>query len=101
MFRHPASRPLCFCPHDIGRPGAPVVTVGSDEEEGGRWPYAGTAGAIGQLGATHVKKDVHEAHIDSENKVVTAPAYMCETQLHHIFDGIGKMIDGVLSLAKK
>lgn len=77
------------------------VTVGSDEEEGGRWPYAGTAGAIGQLGATHVKKDVHEAHIDSENKVVTAPAYMCETQLHHIFDGIGKMIDGVLSLAKK
>jgi len=77
------------------------VTVGSNEEEGGRWPYAGTAGAIEQLGATHVKKEVNEAHIDNDNKVVTAPAYMCETQLHHIFDGIGKMIDGVLSLAKK
>ena len=34
------------------------VTVGSDEEEGGKWPYAGTAGAITSMGATHVKKDV-------------------------------------------
>lgn len=34
------------------------VTVGSDEEEGGKWPYAGTAGAIEKLGAKHVKKAV-------------------------------------------
>lgn len=34
------------------------VTVGSDQEEGGRFPYAGTAGAIQQMGAKHVKKDV-------------------------------------------
>merc|ERR1712018_230242 len=75
------------------------VTVGSDEEEGGRWPYAGTAAAITKLGATHVKKEPEEAHIDTANNIVTAPAYMCETGVHHIFDGIGKMIDGVLSLA--
>ena len=34
------------------------VTVGSDQEEGGRFPYAGTAGAIQKMGAKHVKKDV-------------------------------------------
>jgi hypothetical protein len=34
------------------------VTVGSDKEEGGRWPYAGTAGAIQAMGSSHVCKDV-------------------------------------------
>lgn len=34
------------------------VTVGQDTEQGGRWPYAGTAGAIQSMGATHVLKDV-------------------------------------------
>ncbi len=34
------------------------VTVGSDQEEGGKWPYAGTAGAIEKMGAKHVKKQV-------------------------------------------
>ena len=34
------------------------VTVGSDQEEGARFPYAGTAGAIQKMGAKHVKKDV-------------------------------------------
>ena len=34
------------------------LTVGSDQEEDGKWPYAGTAGAIGSMGSKHVKKDV-------------------------------------------
>lgn len=34
------------------------VTVGQEQEEGGKWPYAGTAGAIKELGATHVPKNV-------------------------------------------
>lgn len=34
------------------------VTVGHEEEEGGRWPYAGTAGAIKALGAKHCVKEV-------------------------------------------
>merc|ERR1712136_540153 len=37
-------------------------------------------------------------HVDAKNKVVTAPAYMCETAVHEIFDGIGKMVDSILSL---
>ncbi|XP_072826159.1 glutamine amidotransferase-like class 1 domain-containing protein 3, mitochondrial isoform X1 [Vicugna pacos] len=34
------------------------VTVGHEQEEGGRWPYAGTAEAIKALGAKHCVKEV-------------------------------------------
>lgn len=34
------------------------VTVGHEEEEGGKWPYAGTAGAIKELGGKHYVKEV-------------------------------------------
>jgi len=76
------------------------VTVGSDTEEGGKWPYAGTAGAITTLGATHVKKEVTEAHVDEANKIVTTPAYMCDTAVHLIHDGIGEMVSNVIKLVK-
>lgn len=42
------------------------VTVGHEEEEGGKWPYAGTAQAITALGAKHKVKDVNisfSAHV--------------------------------------
>lgn len=34
------------------------VTVGHEQEEGGKWPYAGTAEAIKALGAKHFVKEV-------------------------------------------
>ncbi|GAB5576214.1 glutamine amidotransferase-like class 1 domain-containing protein 3A [Prionailurus iriomotensis] len=123
------------------------VTVGHEQEEGGKWPYAGTAEAIKALGAKHCVKGVtgaralctqslrpgltttqvhtwtqtqgteqhgvpegagdntvtlvHEAHVDQKNKVVTTPAFMCETALHHIHDGIGAMVKKVLELCGK
>uniref|UniRef100_A0A2K5E8E6 Glutamine amidotransferase class 1 domain containing 3 n=1 Tax=Aotus nancymaae TaxID=37293 RepID=A0A2K5E8E6_AOTNA len=81
------------------------VTVGHEQEEGGRWPYAGTAEAIKALGAKHCVKGVAisflAAHVDQKNKVVTTPAFMCETALHHIHDGIGAMVRKVLELSGK
>ncbi|XP_036206185.1 glutamine amidotransferase-like class 1 domain-containing protein 3A, mitochondrial isoform X2 [Myotis myotis] len=77
------------------------VTVGHEQEEGGKWPYAGTAEAIKAMGAKHCVKGVTEAHVDQKNKVVTTPAFMCETALHHIHDGIGAMVTKVLELARK
>ncbi|XP_038616488.1 glutamine amidotransferase-like class 1 domain-containing protein 3A, mitochondrial [Tachyglossus aculeatus] len=77
------------------------VTVGHEQEEGGKWPYAGTAEAIKALGAKHQVREVTEAHVDKKNKVVTTPAFMCETELHHIFDGIGAMVQNVLKLTGK
>ncbi|XP_056146011.1 LOW QUALITY PROTEIN: glutamine amidotransferase-like class 1 domain-containing protein 3, mitochondrial [Lampris incognitus] len=77
------------------------VTVGHEEEEGGKWPYAGTAQAIKAVGAKHYVKAHHEAHVDQKNKVVTSPAFMCETKLHLIFDGIGAMVSNILKLSGK
>jgi len=34
------------------------LTVGGTDEEGGKWPYAATAGAVEQCGAKHVVKQV-------------------------------------------
>ncbi|CAL8342978.1 unnamed protein product [Boreogadus saida] len=102
---HKAGKPIglcCISPVLAAKllPGV-EVTVGHEEEEGGRWPYAGTAQAIKALGAKHCVKDPHEAHVDLKNKVVTSPAYMCETKLHLIFDGIGAMVTNVLKLSGK
>ncbi|XP_062060523.1 LOW QUALITY PROTEIN: glutamine amidotransferase-like class 1 domain-containing protein 3, mitochondrial [Lepus europaeus] len=77
------------------------VTVGHEQEEGGKWPHAGTAEAVKALGAKHCVKDVTEAHVDGKNKVVTTPAFMGEAALHHIHDGIGLMVKKVLELTGK
>ncbi|XP_070211905.1 glutamine amidotransferase-like class 1 domain-containing protein 3, mitochondrial [Littorina saxatilis] len=101
---HGAKKPIglcCIAPVLAAKvlPGC-EVTVGSDQEERGKWPYAETAGAIGSMDSTHIKKDVTECHTDTANKIVTTPAFMCETAFHKIFDGIGLMVKGVLSLVK-
>ncbi|XP_069058895.1 glutamine amidotransferase-like class 1 domain-containing protein 3, mitochondrial [Pleurodeles waltl] len=102
---HKAAKPIglcCIAPVLAAKvlPG-PEVTVGQEEDKGGKWPYAGTAQAICALGAKHCATDVDEVHVDKKNKVVTTPAFMCETDLHHIFDGIGAMVKHVLKLTGK
>lgn len=41
----------------------------------------------------------YEAHVDEKNRIVTCPAFMCETHFHEVFDGIGEMVKNVLKLA--
>uniref|UniRef100_A0AAR2K2Y4 DJ-1/PfpI domain-containing protein n=1 Tax=Pygocentrus nattereri TaxID=42514 RepID=A0AAR2K2Y4_PYGNA len=103
---HKARKPIglcCISPVLAAKvlPGV-EVTVGHEEEQGGKWPYAGTAHAITALGAKHKIKGVTiSSHVDPKNKVVTSPAFMCDTKLHHIFDGIGAMVRDVLKLTGK
>lgn len=73
-----------------GGPGC-SVTIGND---------AGAAGAIAAMGSTNVEKPVTQAMTDEANRLVTAPAYMYEATPHEVYEGIGRMIDGVLSLAR-
>ena len=40
-----------------------------------------------------------ESLVDSTEKIVTTPAFMCEAGIHEIFDGIGAMISHVLKLS--
>ncbi|XP_053312787.1 glutamine amidotransferase-like class 1 domain-containing protein 3, mitochondrial [Spea bombifrons] len=77
------------------------VTVGQEEELGGKWPYAGTAKSIRALGGEHCPKEVHEVHVDGRHRVVTTPAFMGHAPLHAIFDGIGAMVSVVLKLTGK
>ena len=74
------------------------LTVGHESDEGGRWPYASTAGAIVSMGAKHIVKDVTEVHVDEKMKVVTTPAFMCDAPLHLIWDGIGKLVTTLVKL---
>jgi enhancing lycopene biosynthesis protein 2 len=67
------------------------VTIGTD---------ADTANAINTMGATHVPRSVTESYTDEANRVVTTPAYMCDAKPHEIFEGIGKMVDAVVAMAK-
>ncbi|XP_066891320.1 glutamine amidotransferase-like class 1 domain-containing protein 3, mitochondrial isoform X1 [Kogia breviceps] len=102
---HQAGKPIglcCVAPVLAARVlGSVEVTVGHEQEEGGKWPHAGTAQVIKALGAKHCVTGVTEAHVDQKNKVVTTPAFMCDAAFHHIHDGIGAMVRKVLELASK
>uniref|UniRef100_A0A8C5PD31 Uncharacterized protein n=1 Tax=Leptobrachium leishanense TaxID=445787 RepID=A0A8C5PD31_9ANUR len=99
---HSAKKPIglcCISPVLAAKllPGC-EVTVGCDTECE-RWPHAGTAGAIKELGCKHVNKEVHEVHVDKKNKLVTTSAFMCNSPIHEIYDGIGVLVADVLKLA--
>jgi len=74
------------------------LTMGQDNEQDGKFPYAGACGAATTMGAKHINKNVDEIHVDESNKVVTTPAYMCNTKVHEIHDGVGKMVQAVLKM---
>ncbi|KAG8448214.1 hypothetical protein GDO86_015349 [Hymenochirus boettgeri] len=99
---HSAKKPIglcCISPVLAAKllPGC-ELTVGCDTECE-KWPYAGTASAIKELGCKHVNKEVHEAHVDMKNKLVTTSAFMCNSPVHEIYDGIGELVKCVLNLA--
>jgi len=99
---HTAKKPIglcCIAPVLAAKtiPGC-ELTMGQDTEQDGKFPYAGACGAAVTMGAKHFNKNVDEIHIDEENKVVTTPAYMCNTKVHEIHDGVGKMVKAVLDM---
>ncbi len=94
---HAAAKPigaLCIAPatvakalHDV----APSVTIGED---------VGTAAAIESMGAKHHACKADEVHIDTQNKLVTTPAYMLGPGIKEVAVGIENLVDQVLFLAK-
>ncbi len=91
---HEAGKPIgavCISPAVVVRAlGAVNVTIGSD---------AGTAAALAAMGGRHSERSVTECLVDSDNKVVTAPAYMLEAPLHEIAAGIQAAVSETLRLA--
>lgn len=74
-----------------GGPGV-KVTVGADE---------GVAGAIGSWGSANVVRGVEQAFTDESQRIATSPAYMYgDATPHQVFEGIGRMIESTLELAR-
>lgn len=72
-----------------GRKG--TVTIGND---------AGTAGAIEKMGATHADCACASIVVDDQNRIVTTPAYMYKTSPAPVFEGIQKLVNEVVRLAR-
>lgn len=53
------------------------------------------------MGASHVECKVDDCVVDTDNKVVTTPAYMLAQNISEAAAGIGKLVREVLELAKK
>jgi enhancing lycopene biosynthesis protein 2 len=60
------------------------LTIGNDH---------GTAEAIRAMGATHVDCPVDGAVVDTENRVVTTPAYMLAGGPAEVFTGAVRMVE--------
>lgn len=98
---HEAKKPIglcCIAPVIAARvlgtrmngPGC-TVTIGTDPA---------TIAAIATMGSKHAAKGVTEAFTDTTNLIVTTPAYMFEAKPFEVYEGIGHMIDGVVSLMR-
>lgn len=75
-----------------GGPGA-TVTIGDDKQ---------TAAAITSWGSRNVEQPVTAAQADDKNRLVTAAAYMYgDAPVHEVFEGIGRMVEGVLARVKR
>lgn len=84
---------LCIAPAMLAKAlcdKEPGVTIGQDE---------GTAAAIESMGATHHLCGVDEIHVDTQNKIVTTPAYMLGPGIKDVALGIEKLVDQVLAMA--
>ncbi|KAF2351506.1 Class I glutamine amidotransferase-like [Trinorchestia longiramus] len=103
---HSAKKPIglcCIAPilaaKVLGNQGV-SLTLGRADDGSGKWPYAGSIDAAKSMGANMVEKSVDEILIDEKNKIVTTPAFMYEGKFHEIQDGVGKMVNAVMTLIK-
>ena len=91
---HSAQKPIgavCISPAVVVRAiGGVTVTIGTDP---------GTADALTAMGGTHATRNVDECHVDSTNKVVTAPAYMIDTGIAEIAQGIEAAVHTLVDMA--
>ena len=90
---HAAGKPIgavCIAPAVLVMAlGKGHVTIGADP---------GTAGAIEAMGGTHSTCAGTEICVDTENRFVTAPAYMLDAPVHEVAAGISAAVGAVLEL---
>ena len=83
---------LCISPAFIAKifEGKSIrLTIGNDSE---------TAKQIESMGQKHETRTVREVCVDSQNRIVSTPAYMCDAQIADIASGIERLVETVISL---
>lgn len=70
----------------------PTVTIGTDID---------VAKVIEDMGARHLSCPVSEMVVDEENKIVSTPAYMLGRSIKEVAEGIEKLVNEVIRLARK
>ena len=100
---HSAKKPIaacCIAPILLARtlPGV-RITLGQEKvcDEN---PYADACGVAKVLSANHVECKPTEVCIDRENQIVTTPAYMHNSPIHVVREGIDHMVEEMLKLLK-
>ncbi len=95
---HSDGRPIgaiCIAPALIGlvlKGKKLELTLGADGNE---------AEEMRKLGHTHFVTKPNEIHIDTNNKIVTTPAYMYDAApINEVFEGIKKLVDEVMEMTK-
>ncbi|RHY52502.1 hypothetical protein DYB34_000709 [Aphanomyces astaci] len=99
---HSAKKPIgliCIAPVLGGKlfPGA-ELTMG--RRSGAKWSSGpDAASAVESWGAKIIEKDHDEVHVDTVNKIVSAPAYMYDQATPAIvFDNVGQVVDAVVRM---
>ncbi|RLO13389.1 hypothetical protein DYB28_000551 [Aphanomyces astaci] len=99
---HAAKKPIgliCIAPVLGGKlfPGA-ELTMG--RRSGAKWSSGpDAASAVESWGAKIIEKDHDEVHVDTVNKIVSAPAYMYDQATPAIvFDNVGQVVDAVVRM---
>lgn len=67
----------------------PRITVGAE---------SGAARSVEKFGSQHIVCPVTEAVVDRENKIVTTPAYMYDTHIADVAQGIERLVKEVVAL---
>jgi len=92
---HAAGKPIgatCIAPVVVARvlgEMQPTLTIGDD---------AATATAVESMGCHHRNCPVNDIVVDQQNKLVTTPAYMLQTSVAHVQEGIDKAVAAVLAM---
>jgi enhancing lycopene biosynthesis protein 2 len=94
---HKAAKPIgaiCISPTTVSmalKKHQPKVTIGKD---------TAVAAAINTIGGVHQRCDVDSIHVDSNNKIVSTPAYMIGQSIKDVAVGIDKLVQKVIALTE-
>lgn len=95
---HGAGKPVgavCIAPVILAKllgDESPRMTIGTD---------AGTAEAIEKMGGRHVSCGGGKDVVDEERRLVTSPAYMLDSPISEVADGIEKLVADLLRMARR